>query len=75
MLLIFILVLAVVSLAIFTGLKLAFLIFLGIIVVGVIVLATLIGASLRLADEADEGHGSLDATLFGGNGHDNQNYE
>ena len=67
MLLILILVVAVVSLAIFTSLKLAFLIFLGIIAAGVIVLALLIGSFIQLSGETDEGHGPLDKVLFGGN--------
>jgi len=62
---IFLLVLAVVTLAIFTGLKVAFLIFLGIVAVGIIVLALLVGGFIQSADEANEGHGSLDKVLFG----------
>ena len=59
------LVLAVVTLAIFTGLKLAFLIFLGIIAAAIIVLALLVGGFLQLADDANVGHGPLDKALFG----------
>lgn len=61
----FLLVLALVCLALFVSLKLAFLIFLGIVAVTVIGVATLIAWSLR-ADDDGEGHGPMDKLLFGG---------
>ena len=63
--LLFLAILAIVALAIFTGLKLAFLIFLGIIAVIIIAIASLVGGFLQLGKEADVGNGPLDRVLFG----------
>lgn len=63
--LIFLLILAVVCLALFVSLKLAFLVFLGLVALTVIVIASVIAWSLRLADEPDDGHGPMDKFLFG----------
>lgn len=62
----FLLILAVVCLALFTSLKIAFLLFLGLVAIAVIAIASVIFWSLRFADEADKGHGPLDRVLFGG---------
>jgi uncharacterized membrane protein len=51
--------------AIFTGLKIAFLILLGIIAAIIIALALLIGGFIQFADEANEGNGPLDKVFFG----------
>ncbi len=61
----FLLILAIVALAIFTGLKLAFLIFLGIIAAAIIAIAFLVGGFTQLGKEADVGNGPLDRVLFG----------
>jgi len=63
--LLFLAILAVVAVAIFAGLKLAFLLFLGIVTVGIIVIALMVGGFIQLANEADDGHGPLDKVLFG----------
>ncbi len=62
----FLLILAVVAVAIFVGLKIAFLLFLGIVTAGIIVIALMVGGFIQLASEADEDHGPLDKVLFGG---------
>jgi membrane protein implicated in regulation of membrane protease activity len=62
---IFLMILAVVAVAIFTSLKLAFLIFLGLVAIVIIAMATMIGGFIRLADESEEGHGPMDKMLFG----------
>ena len=61
----YLLILAIVCFILFTSLKLAFLLFMGIVAAVIIVIASLIFWSLRLVDEADEGHGPLDKVLFG----------
>ena len=61
----FLMILAIVALAIFTGLKLAFLIFMGIIAAAIIAVALLVGGFLQLGKEADVGNGPLDRVLFG----------
>ena len=63
--LLFLLIVAVVCLVLFTSLKLAFLIFLGIVATCIILICLAIGGFMRLADEADVGHGPLDRALFG----------
>lgn len=65
MLMIFLLVLAVATLAIFMGLKLAFLIFLGIVAVVIIAVAFLIGGFIQCGKEGDDNHGPMDKFLFG----------
>ena len=64
--LLFLLILAVVAVAIFVSLKVAFLIFLGIVATGIIVIALMVGGFIQLANEADKGHGPMDKVLFGG---------
>ncbi len=64
--LLFLLVLAIVATAIFVGLKVAFLIFLGIVAVGIIVIAMLVGSFIHLSGEGDDNDGPMDKLLFGG---------
>lgn len=63
--LLFLLILAIIALAIFVSLKVAFLIFMGIVAIVIIAIALLVGNFIKLADKADEGHGSMDKFLFG----------
>jgi len=63
----FLLILAIVALAIFTGLKIAFLIFLGIVATGIILIALAIGGFINLGKAAEVGDGPLDKFLFGDN--------
>jgi predicted MFS family arabinose efflux permease len=63
--LLFLMILAIVALAIFTSLKIAFLIFLGIVAVGIIVVAMLVGSFIHMSGEGDDDHGPMDKILFG----------
>ena len=63
--LLFILILAVVALVIFVSLKIAFLIFLGIVAVGVIVIAMLVVSFIQCGSEGDDNDGPMDKVLFG----------
>jgi hypothetical protein len=58
-------ILAIVALAIFTSLKIAFLIFLGIVAVGIALIALLVGSFIQLGSGGDDNHGPLDKVLFG----------
>jgi hypothetical protein len=62
----FLLVLTIVALALFTGLKLAFLIFLGLVAIAIIAIALMVGSFIHLGSEGDDNDGPMDKLLFGG---------
>ena len=62
----FLLILAIVALALFTGLKLAFLLFLGVVAIAIIAIAMMVGGFIHLGKEGDDNDGPMDKLLFGG---------